>query len=109
MFNLTQQERRVILFLTALVLIGSGANFIIKMNSKARTIPALSFDIARLNLNNADKDALMRVPGIGEKLAQRILDYRFREGGFGDIEELKGIKGISGYRYERLKDYVTVK
>ncbi|MFA4984847.1 MAG: ComEA family DNA-binding protein [Candidatus Omnitrophota bacterium] len=108
MLNLTQQECRAILFLTALALIGSGANFIIKMNSKTRPMPVLSFDIARINLNDADEEALMKVPGIGEKTAQRILDYRFREGGFGGIEELKKVKGISGYRYERLKDYFTV-
>ena len=109
MFAFTRQERRVILFLFTLALLGAGINFAIRINSKSKIIPVLHLDIGKVNLNQADKEVLMEAPGIGEKLAQRILDYRSREGGFGEIEELKNINGISGYRYEKLKDYFVVK
>lgn len=109
MFAFTRQERQVILFLFTLALLGAGINFAIRINSKSEILPVLRLDIGKVNLNQADKEVLMEAPGIGEKLAQRILDYRAREGGFRDIEELKNINGINGCRYEKLKDYFVVK
>lgn len=108
MFNLTKQERLVILFLAALALMGVALNFWVKMTSRARVVPGVSFEIARVNLNKADKEALLGAPGIGEKLAQRILDYRAAKGGFRDVAELKCVEGINAYRYEKLRDYFAV-
>jgi len=109
MFDLTRQERQVILFLFTLASLGAGINFAIRINSKSKIAPVLHLDIGKVNLNQADKEVLMEAPGIGEKLAQRILDYRAREGSFHEVEELKNISGINSYRYEKLKDYFVVK
>jgi len=109
MFDLTRQERQVILFLFALALFGAGINFAVKINYRSRILSVLNLDTGKVNLNKADKQALMEAPGIGEKLAQRILEYRAKQGSFRDISELKNIQGLSGYRYEKLKDYFIVK
>ena len=109
MLGLTNQERRVILFLITVALIGAGINFLFKRFSPNQTLANFSQDIGKINLNTAQKDSLESVPGIGEKLALRIIEYRQKQGSFNDIEELKNIKGISGYRYEKIKDYLIVR
>jgi competence ComEA-like helix-hairpin-helix protein len=104
MFSLTREEQRVSLFFIAVALIGVGLNFLVKINSSARVIARMHEDVAKVDLNRADKYLLMEVPGIGEKLAGRIIEYRLEQGLFKDIEDLKKIKGITGYRYEKIKD-----
>jgi competence ComEA-like helix-hairpin-helix protein len=104
MFNLTREEQRVSLFFIAVALIGVGLNFLVKVNSAARAIVRMYEDVAKVDLNRADKHLLMEVPGIGEKLSGRIIEYRREQGAFKDIGELKKIKGITGYRYEKIKD-----
>ena len=108
MFNLTRQERQVILFLIAVALIGLGINCLSKYYSQIRVIGYVSEDIGRINLNQADQTALIDVPGIGEKLAQRIIDYRSQKGEFRDVAELKYIKGIGDSKYKAIKAYFTV-
>ena len=50
----------------------------------------------------------MTVNGIGEKLADSILLYRERYGGFHSVEELLLVEGIGEQRYAQWKDYFTV-
>lgn len=62
----------------------------------------------RINLNTATREQLMTVNGIGEKLADSILLYRERYGGFHSVEELLLVEGIGEQRYAQWKDYFTV-
>jgi competence ComEA-like helix-hairpin-helix protein len=109
MLNLTKQERQVVLFLSALAIAGLGINFLSKRFPAAKAIACLNPDLGKVDINLADKRALVSIPGIGEKLAQRILDYRGQKSKFCDVEELKNIKGITGHRFEQIKDRVCVK
>lgn len=104
MLNLTRQERQVILFLLAIALLGIGINFFLKTHAEIKFIPGFSENLGKLNLNQADEAALMSLPGIGKKTAQRIIDYRQSRAGFRDLDELKSIKGITEHRYKKLKD-----
>lgn len=109
MLNLTKQERQVILFLIIVALVGTGINFLAKRYSAVEAVACFDQNIAKIDLNKADREMLVSITGIGEKLAQRILEYRNQNGDFTGVEELKKIKGITDYRYEKLKDLLFVR
>lgn len=48
----------------------------------------------RLDINTATKAQLMELPGIGELIAERILDYRAVNGPFATIDDLMNVEGI---------------
>ena len=61
-----------------------------------------------VNINTASKKELDALPGIGEVLAQRIIDYRSANGPFSTVDELTKVKGIGEKTLEKLKPYATV-
>ena len=63
---------------------------------------------APINLNAATVAQLEALPGIGPKMAERIVDYRDKNGGFKKIEELMNIQGIGEKNFLRIKDLITV-
>ena len=61
-----------------------------------------------IDLNTADFYDLQRLPGIGEKRARAILDYREEQGPFRSVEELDQVEGIGEGILSGLAGYVTV-
>lgn len=61
-----------------------------------------------VNINTATKEQLMTLPGIGDVLSQRILDYREAHGKFDSAEELMEVSGIGEKKMEDILEYVTV-
>ncbi len=48
----------------------------------------------------------MRLPGIGEVIAKRIIEYRKSTGGFNSIEDILQVKGIGSKKFEKIKDII---
>ena len=63
----------------------------------------------KVNLNTAKREELIQgIPGVGEKIANRIVSYRETYGEFKNIEEIMNIKGIGEKLFKNMKDYITV-
>ena len=62
----------------------------------------------KISINNATKEELMTLPGIGESKAKDIIDYRTKNGPFKKLEDLKNIPGIGENVYNNLKENITL-
>jgi competence protein ComEA len=61
-----------------------------------------------VNLNTATVAQLESLPGIGVKTAERIIEYRQKNGNFKKVEELMNVKGIGEKSFLKLKSRLTV-
>jgi len=82
-------------------------------------VPTLSLDAvvlapvfrdgeALINLNQATEQELIRLPGIGEVLAARIVADRNEHGPFHTVDELDRVSGIGPVLIDSIRDDVTV-
>ncbi|MGA8850031.1 MAG: ComEA family DNA-binding protein [Dehalococcoidia bacterium] len=62
----------------------------------------------KIDINRAEPWLLDALPGIGEVMAQRIVDYRSESGPFKTIEDLLKVSGINQGTLDKMKDYITV-
>ncbi|MBG9792057.1 competence protein ComEA [Paenibacillus dendritiformis] len=62
----------------------------------------------RININEADAEALMKLPGIGPSKSQAIVTYREKHGPFQRLEDLKKVKGIGPAIFAKLRDQASI-
>ncbi len=61
-----------------------------------------------VNINTASASEFENLPGIGAKTAQRIVEYRQKNGPFKKIEELMNVRGIGEKNFLKLKPQLSV-
>ncbi len=70
--------------------------------------PAAGAASEKININTAGVDEFVALPGIGRAYAERIVEYRQKNGPFKRLEDLLNVRGIGEKTYERIKDRVTL-
>ena len=108
MFSFTRQERQVIVFLLIIGLLGAGIDFLVKRNMAPKSLAIFDETIGKIDLNKADEETLIDIPGIGEKLAARIVEYRLQQGGFKSLEDACSIKGLTRNRCAKIREFCFV-
>lgn len=61
-----------------------------------------------LDVNTAGADELVRLPGVGPSLAQRIVEYRNANGRFEAVDDLQNVPGIGASKFEHLAPFVRL-
>jgi competence protein ComEA len=61
-----------------------------------------------VNINTAGVEELMTLPGIGKAYAERIVEYRQKNGPFKKVEDLLNVRGIGEKTFVKIKDRLTV-
>jgi len=62
----------------------------------------------RININTAGIEELVTLPGIGRAYAERIVEYRTKNGPFKRVEDLLNVRGVGEKTFEKIKDRLTV-
>jgi competence protein ComEA len=63
---------------------------------------------AKVNINTATVDQLAALPGVGPKLAGRIVEYRQKSGSFRSTQELMNVKGIGEKNFAKIESSLVV-
>ena len=88
----------------------SGSSYIpVKNVLNQQSQPTGSQITEPININTASLQQLSLLPGIGDVLGQKIIDYREKYGDFRAIEELMNISGITEKKFAEFRNYITVK
>jgi competence protein ComEA len=61
----------------------------------------------KININTASAQQLTALPGVGEKLAARIVEYRQKQGGFKNVSELMNVQGLGEKNLAKIQAYLT--
>lgn len=62
-----------------------------------------------ININTASITELQKIPGIGQTIASRIIEYRKENGKFNSIEDIQKVSGIGSSKFNNIKKYICVK
>ena len=62
----------------------------------------------KVNINTATAEQLTVLPGVGAKLAARIVEYRQKSGGFKSVQELMNVRGVGEKNFEKFQGYLTL-
>ena len=60
----------------------------------------------KININTADTSELQKIPGVGAKTAEKIINYR-SQNPFSSIDDIKNVDGIGDKKFESMKDYIS--
>jgi competence ComEA-like helix-hairpin-helix protein len=111
-FEFSRKESLATLFLITTLLIGSGIKYASDQHWWLPETEAVGSDPEsiklKIDLNRAEWYELIILPGIGEKKARTIVEYRKETGAFKNIEQLCEVNGIGAETVKRIKDLIFI-
>ncbi|MFA6321704.1 MAG: helix-hairpin-helix domain-containing protein [Candidatus Omnitrophota bacterium] len=117
MIKLERLERVILIFLISALILGVAISAVLKARSPAKvTIGKFNPEdyknaqagylppSEKININTANIEDLMKIKGVGQTIASRIIEYRYQKGRFVSIDDLKNVKGVSVALFEKIRD-----
>lgn len=95
------------IMMAAIAVIALSATTLVAQTKTPAPKPAATA-AAPINLNTATADQLATIPGVGPKMAERIIDYRQKNGGFKKVEDLMNVSGVGEKSFLKMKPLITV-
>ena len=121
--NLTKLEKIFLITLSVLFLTGAVILYLRKVRPRPeivivkdkikeeftlKQIEAQLKESIMINVNTAAIEELVFIPGIGETLAARIVEYRNKHGYFYTESDLLNVEGIGEKKLEKIKEYIKI-
>ena len=98
----------MIRILTAAIAVIALSAPMLSAQSKAPSPKATATATTPVNLNTATPEQLATIPGVGPKMAERIVDYRQKNGGFKKLEDLMNVSGVGEKSFLKMKPLITL-
>ena len=118
MFDLTPQEKKILIALSAFAVLGLAVLAYRTYCARPKLQPVhpgeasaearLAESRGAVNINSADISRIETLPGIGPRLAKDIIDYRAEHGPFLLKEDLLKVKGIGKNKFGGIKDLIVL-
>ena len=93
-------------FVIALILAAVSAGKMLSVPNTGAEVQATEVSACEVDINSAGAGELQKLPGIGPKLAQRIIEKRGEVGRFTFVEDLERVKGIGPKKLEKFARHV---
>jgi comEA protein len=74
----------------------------------AQQVQVKKDSVEKVNINTGTLEDLQKLPGVGAKIAQRIIDFRKLNGNFKKVEELLKVQGIGEKVFAKMKDMLAI-
>ncbi len=101
---LTESEKRVIIFIITVLMIGSAIRYFYPLGERTEN----TISVFPIDINTATKEELILLPGIGKVYAERIIGCREKNNGFDEKEDLIKVIGIGPKTFENIEDKITI-
>jgi competence protein ComEA len=82
---------------------------VLSENSNSKIANVIKKETDKVNINSATVEELDKIPGIGPTTAQKIVDYREKNGQFNSIDELKKVGGIGDKTINKFRDNIDIR
>jgi len=82
--------------------------FLFSLLALASVSPQAADKAPSVDLNSAGVEELISLPGVGESIAKRIVEFRKEHGPFRRVEDLMKVKGIGEKSLEKIRPHVSV-
>jgi competence ComEA-like helix-hairpin-helix protein len=107
MFYLTPQERKFMAMVMIIFIAGAGVQLFLRRDvSPVRWVKSVRQ--FKIHINTARDYEFQMLPGVGARLAARIVDYRRQHGPFMKLEDLCNVKGLTAKRFGRIKELIEL-